>query len=312
MPRTGRTGDGRAGPPPVHGGRWRCRPGAGRPILEQRPAGWRGDRRCRGARVARLVPGAPDRPARVGPGGPTAGPGTAGGSTARRAGAGAPVRRPEQGDAGSAAGPGGWRRARPTEGPQAEGGHPRVHVLRRRRRPPFEPDWRGASWYGTTSGTYWTLNPKEYADPRKHGPEYQARARRATRSRSRARHRRTPAGATDAAAGAPDLDAAARGRRAPASRARRRPTPRAPGGNPRPARPARTPSSRPASSHRAAGAAGPAARRATPPPDIGRAMADIGRALTDERLRRDPRPGRPRHRRLAADRASGSAGWPAR
>ncbi len=44
----------------------------------------------------------------------------------------------------------------------------------------FEPDWGGASWYGTTSGTYWTINPKEYADPRKHGPEYQARARRAT------------------------------------------------------------------------------------------------------------------------------------
>ena len=48
---------------------------------------------------------------------------------------------------------------------------------------PFEPDWRGASWYGTTSGTYWTLNPKEYADPRKHGPEYQARARRTGRGR---------------------------------------------------------------------------------------------------------------------------------
>jgi hypothetical protein len=44
---------------------------------------------------------------------------------------------------------------------------------------PFEPDWGGASWYGTTSGTYWTLNPKEYADPRKHGPEYQARGRKA-------------------------------------------------------------------------------------------------------------------------------------
>jgi hypothetical protein len=42
----------------------------------------------------------------------------------------------------------------------------------------FAPDWGGASWYGTTSGTYWTINPKEYADPRKHGPEYQARARR--------------------------------------------------------------------------------------------------------------------------------------
>lgn len=47
----------------------------------------------------------------------------------------------------------------------------------------FEPDWGGASWYGTTSGTYWTLNPKEYADPRKHGPEYQARARRAAGAR---------------------------------------------------------------------------------------------------------------------------------
>ncbi len=44
----------------------------------------------------------------------------------------------------------------------------------------FEPDWGGASWYGPTSGTYWTLNPKEYADPRKHGPEYQARAARRT------------------------------------------------------------------------------------------------------------------------------------
>lgn len=49
---------------------------------------------------------------------------------------------------------------------------------------PFEPGWGGASWYGTTSGTYWTLNPKEYADPRKHGPEYQARARRSTRARA--------------------------------------------------------------------------------------------------------------------------------
>ncbi|MEA2608064.1 MAG: hypothetical protein QOJ75_307, partial [Chloroflexota bacterium] len=49
---------------------------------------------------------------------------------------------------------------------------------------PFEPDWGGASWYGTSSGTYWTINPKEYADPRKHGPEYQARARRSSTSRS--------------------------------------------------------------------------------------------------------------------------------
>jgi hypothetical protein len=43
---------------------------------------------------------------------------------------------------------------------------------------PFEPGWSGAGWYGAASGTYWTINPKEYADPRKHGPEYLARARR--------------------------------------------------------------------------------------------------------------------------------------
>ena len=39
-------------------------------------------------------------------------------------------------------------------------------------------DWGGASWYGVSMGTYWTVNPKEYADPRRHGPEYRARGRR--------------------------------------------------------------------------------------------------------------------------------------
>jgi curved DNA-binding protein CbpA len=46
---------------------------------------------------------------------------------------------------------------------------------------PLDPEWEGGSWYGPSSGTYWTINPREYADPRKHGPEYQARARRASR-----------------------------------------------------------------------------------------------------------------------------------
>jgi curved DNA-binding protein CbpA len=41
-----------------------------------------------------------------------------------------------------------------------------------------DPTWAGAAWYGPTSGEYWTVNPREYADPRKHGPEYQSRARR--------------------------------------------------------------------------------------------------------------------------------------
>lgn len=48
---------------------------------------------------------------------------------------------------------------------------------------PSESSWDGASWYGPSSGTYWTINPKEFADPRKHGPEYLERARRAARAR---------------------------------------------------------------------------------------------------------------------------------
>ena len=41
-----------------------------------------------------------------------------------------------------------------------------------------DPTWSGASWYGPSTGEYWIINPREYADPRKHGPEYQSRARR--------------------------------------------------------------------------------------------------------------------------------------
>ncbi len=43
----------------------------------------------------------------------------------------------------------------------------------------LDPSWEGGAWYGASSGSYWTLNPREYADPRKHGPEYQERAKRA-------------------------------------------------------------------------------------------------------------------------------------
>jgi curved DNA-binding protein CbpA len=57
---------------------------------------------------------------------------------------------------------------------------------------PLDPEWGGGAWYGPSSGTYWTINPREYADPRKHGPEYLARARRA-------------AGDEAAAGNAPDL-----------------------------------------------------------------------------------------------------------
>ena len=50
-----------------------------------------------------------------------------------------------------------------------------------------EPVWDGAAWVGADSGTYWTVNPREYADPRKHGPEYRARGRRPVRRTPRER-----------------------------------------------------------------------------------------------------------------------------
>ena len=67
---------------------------------------------------------------------------------------------------------------------------------------PYDPEWSGASWYGTTSGTYWTINPKEYADPRKHGPEYQARARRRGGAAPEIESRPPEAGAEAASPGA--------------------------------------------------------------------------------------------------------------
>jgi DnaJ-like protein len=65
---------------------------------------------------------------------------------------------------------------------------------------PRDPEWEGGSWYGPSSRTYWTINPREYADPRKHGPEYQARARRAAEQEA-ATGRGQVDGDGDAAAG---------------------------------------------------------------------------------------------------------------
>ena len=81
---------------------------------------------------------------------------------------------------------------------------------------PVDPAWQGASWYGPSSGEYWTVNPREYADPRKHGPEYQARA--ATRAtQAQARSDRAPtAGAEEAVAAAATGRAAGSGRAAAA------------------------------------------------------------------------------------------------
>ena len=102
---------------------------------------------------------------------------------ARRNGGGA------AGAAGPSARPAGGSRT--SSGPSVGSTHGRAFV--RKARPgstsydeaastPFEPPWEGGDWYGASMGTYWTLNPREYADPRKHGPEYEARARRAVRA----------------------------------------------------------------------------------------------------------------------------------
>ena len=162
---------------------------------------------------------------------------------------------------------------------------------------PFEPDWGGASWYGTTSGTYWTLNPKEYADPRKHGPEYQARARRATRaSESRGAgaapaaapaSARAPDAAPDPATAGPAADPAADAASDPAAGPTHTTSSwwESTAGAPEPeptarSRPAATAAATARSGRTAASPATPAAP--VPPPDIERAATDLGRALTDQ------------------------------
>jgi curved DNA-binding protein CbpA len=111
----------------------------------------------------------------------------------------------------SDAGPAGPRAAHAggrTRTGRAGGGTGRRGANRKRAKPgstsyddaqfePFEPSWEGASWYGDSSGTYWTLNPKEFADPRKHGPEYQARARSAGIRRGRGHDEAGPSAEPD-------------------------------------------------------------------------------------------------------------------
>jgi curved DNA-binding protein CbpA len=122
-----------------------------------------------------------------------------GGSARSGEGAAPDPHGPSRPGAARPAGPGGPSRTRPADPgtPPPSGGQPGTRATRGKATlgstsydgadaGPFEPDWGGASWYGTTSGTYWTINPKEYADPRKHGPEYQARARRTTAARGEA------------------------------------------------------------------------------------------------------------------------------
>lgn len=158
-----------AGPTTGRGGRAGSRPSSGsgsRPSAPREP--WRADpdrARASGRADGRRTPGA--RP--TGGGGP--GPGPGGFPEGDSASAGG------TGSAGAAGAAGKSRRSSGRKRPPNKA-TPGSTSYEGADEEPFEPGWSGGTWYGASSGTYWTINPKEYADPRKHGPEYQARGRR--------------------------------------------------------------------------------------------------------------------------------------
>jgi hypothetical protein len=90
--------------------------------------------------------------------------------------------------------------------------------------------WSGASWYGPSSGEYWIVNPREYADPRKHGPGYQQRARQAASGQAGTATAGTVASGeavdADVDAAAPGVEAAAFEANAETARAKGRPAAR--------------------------------------------------------------------------------------
>jgi curved DNA-binding protein CbpA len=153
------------------------RPVGGRAATRPVPRNpWRADPdRARTTRETSARPGRTGRPASAGPsakassGGPSpnGSTGTAGGSSRRGGEGGGSSQRP----AGDRPRPDGRKRA-PNKATLGSTSYDAAGDE------PFEPEWSGGTWYGASSGTYWTLNPKEYADPRKHGPEYQRRAQR--------------------------------------------------------------------------------------------------------------------------------------
>ncbi len=175
-PRTagrGATTDRPAGPPPPS---WQADPTRARATREayrartRRAAGAAGSAGAApsagpaGGAAASSTAGAGSR---TDPGGP-AGAGH-GGATGR------PGRARDDSSAAGARTGGGGRAGRSTRRPKATIGSTSYDGADKE---PFTPAWEGATWYGAGSGTYWTLNPKEYADPRKHGPEYLARSMR--------------------------------------------------------------------------------------------------------------------------------------
>jgi DnaJ domain len=120
--------------------------------------------------------------------GAASGGGGAGGGTSRGRGAAGPGAAPGAGPTGGTTSTGatgssarGGRGSTGTRGPgrsRSERKATMGSTSYDEARDPSDATWSGASWYGPSSGEYWIVNPREYADPRKHGPEYQQRARR--------------------------------------------------------------------------------------------------------------------------------------
>ena len=158
--------------------------------------------------------------------------------------------------------PGARRRRGSATRAAASGRRPRAP--RPTTRPPRRrstPSGRAARGTARRRGTYWTINPREYADPRKHGPEYQARARRAARAEADGTSEAAASGGPSAAAGARHATPPrTRPRTGPAPRRRARIPPSATGAGAAPSR-------RPPTAATPAGGrtAGPTRRRPTTP-----------------------------------------------
>ena len=154
---------------------WRADPDRARAAREQA-------RRRAGAAGTTGAAGGAGAPGRAGST-PPGGAGASGGSRGR-SGAGGST-----GGAGGSTGTSGEARAGASRRTSSGGSRGRRHVRKatmgstsydeaRDHQDANDPTWSGASWYGPSTGEYWIINPREYADPRKHGPEYQSRARR--------------------------------------------------------------------------------------------------------------------------------------
>jgi len=172
------------------------RPSSGTPGSAGEP--WRAD-----PTRARSTPGAqPPRGAKPPPGG--SGASSSGGGSASGGGAGSRTGGSRAAGSGPATGTGrasAGQRSKPGGGSRPAGAADGASPGRRRpskkatfgsttydeAREGADTSWSGASWYGPSSGEYWRVNPREYADPRKHGPEYLARAA-ARAAERRARH----------------------------------------------------------------------------------------------------------------------------